>query len=241
MGARHRQALKGRTASTLLERALVRGVVLHIAMTDVPSDTGPVRPNERQSLEDWEASYAGAPPWDIGRPQPEFLRLAETGQLRGQVLDVGCGTGEHALMAAEFGFTVTGVDVAPTAIRLAQSKAEGRKLVARFLEWDALELPALGEQFETVLDSGVFHVFNDEDRRRYVESLWAVMIPGGHYHLMCFSDRQPGDWGPRRVTEAEIRESFAEGWQVESLEPARFVITISPDGAQAWLVAIRRV
>jgi len=43
------------------------------------------------------------PPWDIGRPQPAFAALARTGAFRGRILDVGCGTGEHAVLAAQLG------------------------------------------------------------------------------------------------------------------------------------------
>ncbi len=184
--------------------------------------------------------YAGTPPWDIGRPQPAFVELGEAGVLRGSVLDVGCGTGEHALMAAGLGLTATGIDAAPTAIASAEGKARDRQLSARFLVGDALELDALGEQFDTVLDCGLFHIFDDDDRPRFVDSLRAAIPAGGRYFMLCFSDRQPGDWGPRRVTEAEIRASFADGWTVDAIEPATIDITIDPDGARAWLVALTR-
>jgi SAM-dependent methyltransferase len=190
--------------------------------------------------EEFDAMYAGTPPWDIGRPQPAFLELAETGALRGQVLDVGCGTGEHALMAAGLGLPATGIDAAPTAIAIAEGKARDRQLSAGFLVGDALELGALGEQFDTVLDCGMFHIFDDDDRPRFVDSLRAAIPAGGRYFMLCFSDRQPGDWGPRRVTEGEIRASFADGWTVDAIEPTRIDITIDPDGAQAWLVALTR-
>jgi SAM-dependent methyltransferase len=200
-------------------------------MTDVPH---PPR------LEDFDAMYAGTPPWDIGRPQPAFLELARTGALRGRVLDVGCGTGEHALMAAELGLQATGVDAAPTAIAIAEGKARDRQLSGRFLVGDALELGALGEQFDTVLDCGLFHIFDDDDRPRLVDSLRTAVPAGGRYFMLCFSDRQPGDWGPRRVTEAEIRASFADGWTVDTIQAATIDITIDPDGAQAWLVSLTR-
>jgi SAM-dependent methyltransferase len=190
--------------------------------------------------EDFDALYAGTPPWDIGRPQPAFLALAEAGAVRGRVLDVGCGTGEHVLMAAGLGFEATGVDAAATAIDAAKGKARDRGVTARFLVWDALRLAALGELFDTVLDSGLFHVFQDDDRPRFVDGLRAVLRPGGRYLMLCFSDRQPGVWGPRRVTQAEIRASFDDGWRVDSIEPARFDVTIDPNGAQAWLAAITR-
>ncbi|TMC51123.1 MAG: class I SAM-dependent methyltransferase [Chloroflexi bacterium] len=185
--------------------------------------------------------YAATPPWDIGRPQPAFLELAEAGTLRGRVLDVGCGTGEHVLMCAGLGLEVTGVDAAPAAIARAEAKARDRGLTARFLVWDALQLASLDDRFDTVLDCGLFHIFADDDRPRFVESLRTVIPPGGRYHMLCFSDRQPGDWGPRRVTQGEIRASFGPGWRVDSIEAARLDITIDPNGALAWRTALTRV
>jgi cyclopropane fatty-acyl-phospholipid synthase-like methyltransferase len=185
--------------------------------------------------------YGGTPPWDIGRPQPAFVALADAGALQGKVLDAGCGTGEHTLMAAERGFDATGVDLAPAAIATAEEKARQRSLAARFLVWDALDLAGLGEQFDTVLDCGLFHIFADDDRGPFLESLRSAVPPGGRYFMLCFSDRQPGDWGPRRITEDEIRVSFADGWRLDSLERSTIEITIDPAGAQAWLAAMTRV
>ncbi len=188
----------------------------------------------------FDASYAGTPPWDIGRPQRAFLDLAESGALVGPVLDVGCGTGEHALMAAGLGLEATGVDTAPTAIGIAERKAAERGLAARFLLADALDLGSLNERFATVLDCGLFHVFDDGERARYVESLGSAMAAGSKYHMLCFSDSQPGDWGPRRVSEGEIRACFADGWRVESIVPTTIEITMTPDGVKAWLVSVSR-
>ena len=121
---------------------------------------------------DWDTVYVAdaPPPWDIGRPQPEFVRLAEAGRLRGELLDAGCGTGEHALLAAAHGADVVGVDVSPAAIARARAKAAERGLKARFEVGDALNLGQLGLSFDTVIDSGLFHVFDDTDRERYVAS-----------------------------------------------------------------------
>jgi len=198
------------------------------------------RPRGRRH-EDFEISYAGRPPWDIGKPQAVFLALAEAGEFRGRILDAGCGTGEHTLMAARLGLDATGIDTAPSAIARAGEKARERGIAARFLVWNALDLGSLDGPFDTVLDSGLFHVFNDEDQRAYVASLKTATAPGSRVFMACFSDRQPGDWGPRRVTQAEIRACFADGWRVDSIEPAQFETLIVGPNVQAWLAKITRI
>jgi len=191
--------------------------------------------------EDFDTFYAANPPWDIGRPQPVFVALAESGAIRGRVLDVGCGTGEHVLMAARLGLDATGIDTAAAAIAQAEEKARERGVEARFLVWNALDLASLGETFDTVLDCGFFHVLGDEDRTAFAASLEAAMPPGGRYFMLCFSDRQPGEFGPRRVSQNEIRASFTDGWRVEKIEPAKMDARVRPEGILAWLAHITRV
>jgi SAM-dependent methyltransferase len=187
----------------------------------------------------FESAYQGTPPWDIGRPQPAIMRLADTGEITGSVLDVGCGTGENVLYLAERGFAAVGVDGAPTAIRKARAKAKQRGLNASFEVADALNLSLSKRQFDSVIDSGLFHVFSDEDRGRFTQSLGRVVRPGGSYFLMCFSDQQPGDWGPRRVTQAEIRSAFSDGWRVNYIQASAF--ETNEGDAHAWLASISRL
>ena len=189
---------------------------------------------------DFEASYSTTPPWDIGRPQNAFAALAAEGNLGRDLLDVGCGTGEHVLMAAAVGCAAVGIDISPTAIRLAEAKAQERGTSPRFVVGDALALEALGEQFDVVLDCGLFHVFEDDDRRAFVESLASVVREGGRYFMLCFSDEEPPGWGPRRITQAEMREAFADGWDVERIEPAELDVTIRSEPVRAWFATIRR-
>ncbi|QBI18837.1 class I SAM-dependent methyltransferase [Egibacter rhizosphaerae] len=189
---------------------------------------------------DREASYAQTPPWDIGRPQAPFIALANAGHLHGAVLDLGCGTGEHALLAAEMGLPPTGVDLAPTAIATARDKARQRGLQARFLVDDALAVDMLDETFDVIIDCGFFHVLPDSARGSLVNVLGRVMASGAAYHLLCFSDRVPGSDGPRRIRQEEIRSIFAEGFSVESIAESQIEATFLDVPVPAWLARITR-
>lgn len=186
-----------------------------------------------------------APPWDIGRPQSKFEAAAT--RLSGSILDCGCGTGENALFFASKGHEVTGLDFLEAPIASARKKAAERGVAATFRVGDALKLEESNEQFDNAIDSGLFHVFGDDDRARYVRGLTKVVRPGGRLMIMCFSEKTPGDQGPRRVTEAELRSAFANGWEIETLERARF--ESRPEARQrmfegqdphAWFLLARR-
>jgi cyclopropane fatty-acyl-phospholipid synthase-like methyltransferase len=200
---------------------------------------------DTMTMPSWDDSYAASTPapWDIGRPQPAFVRLAEQGLLAGRVLDSGCGTGEQTLLAAAHGADATGVDGSGLAIGRARQKAAERGLVARFEVGDVLRLADLGLTVDAIIDSGVFHVFDDENRARYVISLASVLRSGGRCYLACFSDRQPGTWGPRRVSQDELRAAFSQGWTVVSIEAATFEVNeprIGVASVQAWLAVLER-
>ena len=137
---------------------------------------------------------------------------------------------------------VLGIDVAPTAIGLAREKAAKRGLIAEFQVGDVLALDRLGRTFATVIDSGVFHVFDDASRARYVTSLATVLEAGGILHLLTFSEHTPGDTGPRRVTQQELRAAFADGWEVERIEASQIEVRPdwAPEPARCWLARIVR-
>jgi cyclopropane fatty-acyl-phospholipid synthase-like methyltransferase len=193
----------------------------------------------------FESAYAGQAPWDIGRPQNPFMDVAD--RVTGAILDAGCGTGENALYFASRGCTVTGIDFIEEAIRRARRKAAERGVQATFLVRDALTLKGWSERFDNVIDCGLFHGFSDEDRRRYAEGVAAVLRPGGRLYLLCVSDEEPGTHGPRRVSRKELRDAFAEGWVLESIEPTGAEVRpdlkdlqFSEGGPKAWFAVIRR-
>ena len=142
----------------------------------------------------FETAYTGQAPWDIGRPQQAFLAVAD--RITGSVLDAGCGTGDNALFFASRGHKVTGIDFLEEPVARARRKATERGLTATFLVMDALALKDLPEVFDSVIDSGLFHVFSDEDRRCYVEGLASVLRPGGRLFLPTHGGGSPS----RRAT-----------------------------------------
>jgi SAM-dependent methyltransferase len=200
--------------------------------------------HERRAGRPWDASYLDGPaPWDIGEPQPAILRLASEGAFAGAVLDAGCGTGENALHVASLGLHVLGVDVAETALSIAREKAAGRGIDAEFVVADAFHLHRLGRVFETVLDCGLFHTFDSDERRAYVASLASVAGRGGHLYVLCFSDVGPDTGGPHRISQEELRAAFkrSSGWSVASVSPDRVRTRFDAQGAPAWLAKIERI
>jgi cyclopropane fatty-acyl-phospholipid synthase-like methyltransferase len=180
-------------------------------------------------------AYAGLqrPPWDTDGPTPFVQDLVQAGQVRGDVLDAGCGTGENAIYLAVQGYRVVAFDAAPAAIEKARVKARQRGVAATFAVADARELMAWDARFETIIDSGLFHVMGkNADRLRYARALRRVSRPGAVVHLLAFKDRGPrwlgrlGTWlrvrisgfGTHGVTEEEIQVAFSDGWKIESIE-----------------------
>jgi 2-polyprenyl-3-methyl-5-hydroxy-6-metoxy-1,4-benzoquinol methylase len=191
--------------------------------------------------EDFELAYrAITPAWEIGRPQRAFLNLILLGEISGEVLDVGCGTGEHVLMAAAAGLDAVGIDISPTAISKAEGKASSRGFAAKFFVLDALQMTALDGRFDTVLDCGMFHNLGNEDRPVFADSLRTVLRPGGHYFMLCFSDQQIRFGAARTISKKEIYTAFSNGFHIDSIESALLEENAS-DGTPAWLAKITRI
>lgn len=201
----------------------------------------------------WDSAYrARSAPWLIDQPQPAITGLHRDGWLRGSVLDVGCGAGEHTMYLAERGHTVLGVDFSPVAVEVARAAVAARGVPARFEVADAMALDDL-PRFDTIVDSALFHIFGAADRARYVRSLGAACRPGGHVFVLALavSDTEPG-FGPR-IHDSVIRDAFGEGWTLEELRASRYRVLVDEDNAgrsglnaglltdlPAWLARIRR-
>lgn len=196
-------------------------------------------------MPDWNEVYRINPPWDIGSPQPAFEALARNGEIGpGTVLDVGCGTGDNAIMLAQHGCTVTGIDLARNAIERAKAKAAEHRAGVDFLVGNALELDRYcgADAFDTVTDSGLFHVLTDTERPVYARQVCRVLKPGGGFYMLCFSDKEPGDYPlPRRVSRHEIEAAFGQGFRIGYVRDICFRSLIGAMKHHAYLVSATKI
>jgi ubiquinone/menaquinone biosynthesis C-methylase UbiE len=199
--------------------------------------------DEPSSHERFSEAYTGVPPWEIGKPQRPFIAVAD--RVESPLLDAGCGSGNTALFFAARGHQVTGIDFVEAAIDQARAKAAARGLTAEFLVKDAMTLGAWDRRFRSVIDSGLFHIFVGEERKRYAKGLARVTAPGGRLFLLSFTD-DPRERGPAGVSRQGIYDTFADDWIVESVEPihgeisAAFAADFPAEGPKMWFAVIRR-
>jgi cyclopropane fatty-acyl-phospholipid synthase-like methyltransferase len=193
-------------------------------------------------LPDWNKVYRGTPPWDIGRSQPAFETLAKNGELRpGKVLDIGCGTGDNAIMLAQRGCTVTGIDLSRDAVRRANAKAAERRVPAVFTAGNALELDRhfSAGAFDAAIDSGLFHVLTDAERPVFARQACHVLKPGGRYFMLCFSDKERGEL-PRRVSRREIEATFGKLFRINYVSETSFLSLNAEMRHPAYLLSATR-
>ena len=197
---------------------------------------------QRDSLA-FDNAYEGTPTWEIGRPQPAVIRLLDAGLFEGSVLDVGCGTGEHARLLVARGHATTGIDFSARAIERARAHRaddDGRAPHFAVADVRSLSAEALGT-FDTVLDVGCFHTLQPADRPGYAHSIGSVLRPGGHLLLLVWSDRNRFGYGPTRIRRRDIKDTFGEGWTIERLAPETLDTRLAQAQVHAWLAVIRRI
>lgn len=176
----------------------------------------------------FDAVYQQTPPWDIGGPQPALAALWDELPPSGPVLDVGCGSGDHAIALARRGLEVVGVDSVEEAITQARAKAQAlpAEITERlaFHVADALRPSLLGRRLGAVVDSGFLHLFAPHVADHFAAELAASLRPGGRYYLLAFAVQFDVPNVPRAVSQEELQARFApeRGWRILALHEARF-------------------
>ena len=133
----------------------------------------------------------------------------------GRALDIGCGTGDHAINLARRGWDVTAVDVVPRALDAARAKAAEAGTGVRFVEADVLSMAdQVGGDFALLLDVGCFHGLKPQQRPAYVQQVQTVSRPGSTMLMLAFQPgRRPPAPLPRGASRQELEETFT-GWQL---------------------------
>lgn len=189
----------------------------------------------------WDEVYKGTPPWDLDHPQPAFQALIKNGEIKpGRALDIGCGRGENAIMLAMNGCNVTGIDLSENAISDAKAKALERRVKVKFVVEDVLQMDWLFEkdEFDIVIDSGLFHVMTEEERPVFARQVHRVLREGGKYFMLCFSDKEPGEYKlPRRLSKAEIERTFSPLFDIIYIKDEAFDSLLTPSIRKAYLLS----
>ncbi|AQU82181.1 MULTISPECIES: class I SAM-dependent methyltransferase [unclassified Halomonas] len=208
--------------------------------------------NGTPSSEIFDTAYETySAPWVIGKPQPAVVELETEGMLREDILDIGCGAGEHTIYLSQRGYSIVGVDASRPAVEYAKKNARNNEVAALFEVADAMSLGT--DKYDTILDSALFHIFDSQDRIKYVASLKNACRPGGLVYILALSDDGPG-FGPE-VSEADITQAFDDGWKVEEVRPCQYISIATAEhhvsdlglekgqvvNLPAWLARVRRV
>jgi len=145
-------------------------------------------------------------PWNLEDPPEALVDLVEGARvLPCKAIDFGCGAGNYAIYLASRGFDVTGVDISPTAIRMAEENARKNGVKCSFVAADVLgDLKEVRGTFDFALDWELLHHLFPEQREKYVQNVWGKMNPGGRYLSLCFSEKDPQFGGSGKYRETPL-------------------------------------
>jgi cyclopropane fatty-acyl-phospholipid synthase-like methyltransferase len=162
---------------------------------------------------DWEGRYqSGDMPWEKGEASPGLVDfLAARKNLSGKSVCIpGCGTGHDVRVWARAGFAATGLDIAPSAIRLARERTAAAGLEARFLKSDFLHDEPPGP-FDWLFEHTLFCAIDPGERDLYTQAAQRWLRPGGQYLAVNYLIPDT-DGPPFGVTREELIERFSPGF-----------------------------
>lgn len=201
---------------------------------------------EHMGVNYWDNSYeSGHVPWDPGEYDGHLPDLLKEQQIEPcRTVDIGCGTGKSLVWLAQRGFNCTGIEIAPTALRIARGLASKRGVDCKWLlgsfpnDFGPDEIT--DGSFDLVIDRGVFHLHTSRDeRRRFVEGVARMLSPHGlWYSLLASSSKGSGFGGPPRWSRNDVASAVERQFEIVRLEES--VFTPGELGSMpAWVCVLR--
>lgn len=129
--------------------------------------------------------YFQNPPWDTGISPPELIQFIDR-HPPGLALDIGCGTGTNVITLAKRGWSVTGIDFATKAIRIAKKKVHQEGVEVDLFVDDITNPRNLSGPYDLILDMGCFHSLSNDEKLRYINNLKNLLSPEGTYLMYAF-------------------------------------------------------
>ncbi len=174
-------------------------------------------------------------PWNMEEPPKALVELLESGKIRPcKAVDLGCGAGNYAVYLAGKGFDVTGVDISPAAISMAEENARKKGVTCRFVAADVLgDLREVKQTFDFAYDWELLHHIFPEQRNKYIQNVYGLLNPKGRYLSLCFSEEDIGFGGSGKYretplgtllyfsSEEELRDLFKPCFQIDELRTIR--------------------
>ncbi len=203
----------------------------------------PHGPEGVRLMEQWDADYQGKRPaaWDIGKPADELQKVVREGKIHPcRAVDLCCGSGTDAIYLARQGFQVTALDIAPTALSLAERKARAAGVSVDWQLANVLAPPYLAP-FDFIYDRGCYHVVRDQNLNAYLDTLRRLSRPGTQFLLLA---ARADEEGPSRshsgVTEEELRFDLLPLFEIEWLRQIRLESNEPGVGPPGWAALLRR-
>ncbi|HSI26407.1 MAG TPA: class I SAM-dependent methyltransferase [Aeromicrobium sp.] len=199
---------------------------------------------------DWDENYEqGFIPWDTDEPDPNLVETVRSLALQpGRALDVGCGTGTHAVWLGSLGFEVVGVDLSERAIERAEARAESVRTGGQtdgsctFVALDFLTSEPPGGPFDFVFDRGCFHVFDEPaERATFAKAVAACLAPDGYWlSLIGSTEGPPREFGPPRRTARAVTDAIEPVLELLELRSTAFDLNLADAAPRAWACLSRR-
>jgi SAM-dependent methyltransferase len=181
---------------------------------------------------------------DTGKPQNIIVELVETGEIKGKVLEIGCGFGENSLHIAGAGYPTLGIDPSKEAILIAKQKSEvmlaRRGICARFKQFIPQNLGLINESFNAIIDNVTFQTIPIEERETYARSMVPLLEHGGSIVLIITSTS--GNLTVRSESDVikAVEHNFPQEFCIKYIREILYETGHNEEYVKGWLCSISK-